>query len=69
MKVIIQEQLKEIVPPQLHLLIPIIYGGSVSPASVAEYVGPDKMQGVLVGTDSLNTNLFLDIVKVAQSVS
>ena len=40
----------------------LVYGGSVGPENVSQFVGPDAMQGVLVGAESLVAGEFLKIV-------
>lgn len=42
----------------------VIYGGSVSAQDVAEYVGPEKYNGALVGSESLVAKHFLHILEV-----
>ncbi len=41
---------------------PILYGGSVSQDNVASFVNQSKINGVLVGTDSLEPTLFAGII-------
>lgn len=41
----------------------VIYGGSVDPVNVRNFVGSDLMDGVLVGTDSLKAEEFNNIIK------
>ncbi|KKT43127.1 MAG: Triosephosphate isomerase [Microgenomates group bacterium GW2011_GWC1_44_37] len=41
---------------------PILYGGSVSQDNVASFVSQSKIDGVLVGTDSLEPTLFAGII-------
>lgn len=43
-------------------LSPVLYGGSVSPDNVKSFLDEPNIQGVLVGTDSLNPTLFADII-------
>ena len=49
--------------------VPCLYGGSVNPANIAEFVkGPD-VDGALVGGASLEAGSFADIVRVAACAS
>lgn len=41
---------------------PILYGGSVSQDNVASFVEQNKIDGVLIGTDSLEPTLFAGII-------
>lgn len=43
-------------------LSPVLYGGSVSPDNIRSFMSEPNIQGVLVGTDSLNPTLFADII-------
>ncbi len=43
-------------------LSPVLYGGSVSPDNIKSFMDEPNIQGVLVGTDSLNPTLFADII-------
>jgi triosephosphate isomerase len=40
----------------------LVYGGSVRPENVLQFVGPETMQGVLVGAESLVAGEFLKII-------
>ncbi len=42
-----------------------IYGGSVNPDTVSDYLHHDEIQGFLIGSASLTPSSFLDIVKKA----
>ena len=48
--------------------IPILYGGSVSPANVSEYIQSPSIHGTLVGSASLSPQLFSEIVKLTAEV-
>jgi triosephosphate isomerase len=41
----------------------VLYGGSVSPANVAELVGQPEVDGGLVGGASLQAQSFIDMVR------
>lgn len=43
----------------------VLYGGSVTAQNVHSYTTEEHINGVLVGTDSLNPNSFLEIIKNA----
>ncbi len=45
--------------------IKVLYGGSVTPSSVAEYLNIDGINGLLVGAASLNAITFNEIIKKA----
>lgn len=42
----------------------ILYGGSVTPESIAEFAGQPEIDGALVGGASLDADAFADIVKI-----
>ena len=41
---------------------PILYGGSVGPENVRGYLGPAGLQGVLVGSASLDPDVFVELM-------
>ena len=45
----------------------IIYGGSVHPQNVLEFLGDGGADGMLVGRDSLDSHKFAEIVKITES--
>ena len=49
--------------------VPILYGGSVTPANVGELVAMPEIDGVLVGGASLKPDLFSILVKNVRQVS
>lgn len=49
--------------------IQVLYGGSVTPASVADYLAISGVNGLLVGAASLNANTFNEILKIAHKGS
>jgi triosephosphate isomerase len=48
--------------------IPILYGGSVSSANVAEFVTEPDIDGVLVGSASLKPDEFIQITKITAEI-
>lgn len=46
----------------------ILYGGSVNPDNITHYVHPDRFQGVLAGTASLEIESFVHMVKALTAV-
>jgi len=47
----------------------ILYGGSVSPENIAEFVGHPEVDGALVGGASLRANDFVDIVRITANLA
>jgi len=45
----------------------IVYGGSVHPQNVLEFLGDGGADGMLVGRDSLDSHKFAEIVKITES--
>lgn len=54
--------IKEAIPENLKDF-DIIYGGSVKPETVADFVGEDKFKGALVGGASLDAKVFIELIK------
>jgi len=54
--------IKKIIKSQIND-VPVVYGGSVNSSNVANFVGRDKLDGVLVGSASLDGGEFTKIVK------
>ncbi|MFC1935753.1 triose-phosphate isomerase [Chloroflexota bacterium] len=44
--------------------VPILYGGSVTPANTQEFVAQPDIDGALVGGASLNAEQFTEIVQI-----
>lgn len=65
MKSVIEKSLSEIFTPEQIRQCAIVYGGSVDANNVSEFVGPGRMNGVLVGKDSLSAEDFSDLVTKA----
>ena len=47
--------------------VPILYGGSVNPGNIADYMGERDINGALVGGASLQAESFVEIVRGAAS--
>ena len=48
--------------------VPLLYGGSVTPANVAQFVQESTIHGVLVGGASLNADDFVDLTRQTAQV-
>ena len=48
--------------------VPLLYGGSVSPENVGEFVNEDSVHGVLVGGSSLRADQFVEIARITARV-
>ncbi len=59
--VVIRDLLSELLGPEAARAIPIIYGGSVKPANIAELLAEPQIDGVLVGGASLDAADFARI--------
>ena len=44
--------------------VPLLYGGSVNAANIADIAGIKSCDGVLVGTASWDANNFLNLIRV-----
>ncbi len=44
--------------------VPVLYGGSVTPANIGEFVAQPDIDGALVGGASLNADQFAEIVRI-----
>ena len=49
--------------------VPLLYGGSVTPDNISEYMEQPDVNGALVGGASLNAGPFVDIIKKAAQVT
>lgn len=52
---------------QVYPAYPVIYGGSVNPGNVRQFLDLPELSGVFVGSASIEPDSFLDIVRQAQS--
>ncbi len=61
----IKEILKELGGQDKSEEIPILYGGSVKPENLAEFIKKDNIDGALVGGKSLQAKAFCQLIQVA----
>ncbi|WP_456480293.1 triose-phosphate isomerase [Nautilia sp.] len=47
---------------------PILYGGSVKPENIKEIISIQNVDGVLVGSASLDVNSFIEMIKTAKEI-
>lgn len=52
--------------PDFAVDLPVLYGGSVTAENAADFIGQNGINGALVGGASLNTEEFLEIIKLTQ---
>ncbi len=62
MRQLIQQTLRDVTPAGQLDSFRILYGGSASPENVAQYVGPDRYDGALVGGASLDPHTFYSLI-------
>jgi len=67
-KIFIHKVLAGIVGRKKALAVPVLYGGSASPANAGDFLGSGQADGLLVGRDSLNPKNFGEIIKIADSI-
>lgn len=65
----IRSQINHLYGEKLAKSVVVLYGGSVTPESVSDYLSLDGVDGLVVGTDSLNSNSFNEIIKKAHNVA
>ena len=65
----IRSQIEHLHGEKLAKSITILYGGSVTPESSADYLSLDGIDGLVIGVDSLNAYTFSEIVKKAHKGS
>jgi triosephosphate isomerase len=66
---LIQDQIRHLYGAKAVESVRIIYGGSVTTDSVADYLAIDGIDGLLIGGASLNAHEFNDIIKKAHKGS
>lgn len=66
---IIQSQLTALYGSEVSSSLPILFGGSVNPSNAGAYLTIPGVNGLLVGSASLNADHFLDIIEIAKRVS
>ena len=64
----IRQQLKAMFGAALTAEIPILYGGSVNPSNAGAYLMVPDCNGLLVGSSSLISDQFIDIIETAKKV-
>ncbi len=45
--------------------VPLLYGGSVNPSNIGQYMTQEDIDGALVGGASLSSDSFTEIVSIA----
>ena len=63
MCLLIRRQLAELFDESAAERIPVLYGGSVSPENIGEFVSQPDIDGALVGGASLSSDQFVEIVR------
>lgn len=64
---VIRHQIKHLYGPKAAETVRVLYGGSVTPSSAADYLAAKGIDGLLVGGASLDSHDFAEIVKKAYS--
>ncbi|MEI7689940.1 MAG: triose-phosphate isomerase [Candidatus Saccharibacteria bacterium] len=65
----VRSQIEHLHGEKLARAVTVLYGGSVTPDSAAEYLSLPGVDGLLVGNDSLNAYTFNEIIKKAHNGS
>ena len=68
MSALIRRLLADLYGQQGAEAVPILYGGSVTPTNIAEFVSQPDIDGALVGGASLDAQQFAEIVRVTAQV-
>ena len=68
MSLFVKKVFSDIFGTEAGIKVPILYGGSVNASNAAEIMAVSKVQGLLVGRESLNTIGFTDLMKAVQDV-
>ena len=68
MSALIRRLLADLYGQQDAEAVPILYGGSVTPANIAEFVSQPDIDGALAGGASLDAQQFAEIVRVTAKV-
>ncbi|MBI5139528.1 triose-phosphate isomerase [Candidatus Nomurabacteria bacterium] len=69
MAMFIRKILSDIFSPEIAKDIKVIYGGSVNERDASEFLKDGGVDGVLPGRASLDSEKFIEIVKIAESLS
>lgn len=67
--VAVRSQIKQLYGPRAAQNITVLYGGSVTAESAADYLALPGVDGLFIGASSLNANVFNEIVKKAHKGS
>ncbi len=51
-----------------HTSAPLLYGGSVKPANIAEILSIPRCRGALIGTASWDVESFIDMIQIAKEI-
>jgi len=65
----IRGQIEHLYGPKLAQSVTVLYGGSVTPDSAADYLALPGIDGLIIGMDSLNAYTFNEIIKKAHKAS
>ncbi|MEI6304996.1 MAG: triose-phosphate isomerase [Candidatus Taylorbacteria bacterium] len=69
MSLFVKKVFSDIFGPEAGIKVPILYGGSVNARNAAEIISIGKVQGLLVGRESLNTVGFTELMKAVDGVN
>ncbi|MEK7185633.1 MAG: triose-phosphate isomerase [Patescibacteria group bacterium] len=69
MTIFIRKLLSDIYGRDIAVQVPILYGGSVTPANAGDIVSEGHTDGLLVGRQSLDPAQFVEILKIVDSIS
>jgi len=61
----IRSQIEHLYGPKLAQSVAVLYGGSITPDSAADYLALPGVNGLIIGMDSLNAYTFNEIIKKA----
>ncbi len=67
-KIFIRKIISRIIGKKKALILPVLYGGSVSALNAGDFLKTGQVDGLLVGHDSLNPKNFAEIIKIASSL-
>lgn len=66
---LIRRELSDMWGPETARVTPLLYGGSVNPDNISDFVRRPDINGALVGGASLDADSFVEIVRLASSAS
>jgi triosephosphate isomerase len=64
----IRKTISNVIGNKAALKVPVLYGGSVTPANAANFLGNGGADGLLVGRVSIEPSKFGEILKIANSI-